>query len=114
MLSERDAGYLEDILRHVELTEDFTKDYSEDRLNDDPRTLLAVIRCLEVISEASRRLSDELKTRHPQIRWKEMAAAGNFYRHDYGQITTLRVWKTLQEDIPVLRKDVEQELTYRG
>jgi uncharacterized protein with HEPN domain len=42
----------------------------------------AVIRSLEIISEASRRLSDELKARHPGIPWREMAAAGNFYRHN--------------------------------
>jgi len=42
-----------------------------------------VTRCLEVISEASRRLSDELKARHLGIPWKQMAGAGNIYRHDY-------------------------------
>ena len=39
-----------------------------------------------------------------------MAAAGNFYRHDYGEITALRVWKTLREDLPPLRAVVEEEL----
>jgi uncharacterized protein with HEPN domain len=111
MLSERDAGYLADILRYIDLAENFAKGYTEAKLNDDPRTLFAVIRCLEMISEASRRVSDDLKSRHPEIRWKEMAAAGNFYRHDYGQVTPVRVWKTLREDIPALRVVVEQELS---
>jgi Protein of unknown function DUF86 len=50
---------------------------------------------LEIISAASRRLSDELKARHPDIPWREMAAAGNFYRHNYEDVTPRRVCKTL-------------------
>ena len=39
-----------------------------------------------------------------------MAAAGNFYRHEYEDVTPRRVWKTLQDDVPLLRVVVEQEL----
>jgi uncharacterized protein with HEPN domain len=52
-------------------------------LADDLLRLYVVTRCLEIISEASRRLPDDLKARHPSIAWKEMAAAGNVYRHEY-------------------------------
>ena len=72
--------------------------------------LYAVIRSLEIISEASQRLSDELKARHPGIPWREMAAAGNFYRHNYQDVTPRRVWKTLQEDLSPLRAVIEQGL----
>ena len=40
-----------------------------------------------------------------------MAAVVNFYRHNYEEVTSLRVWKTLREDFPPLRAVVEQELT---
>jgi hypothetical protein len=49
----------------------------------DPRTVYAVTRCLEIISEGSRRLPDDLKARHPSIAWRDMAGAGNIYRRDY-------------------------------
>jgi uncharacterized protein with HEPN domain len=39
-----------------------------------------------------------------------MAAAGNFYRHNYEEITSLRVWKTLHENLPPLRAVIESEL----
>ncbi len=110
MLSEKESGYLKDVLRNIELAERFARGLSYEGLRDDLLALYAVIRSLEIISEASRRLSDELKARHPDIRWKEMAAAGNFYRHNYEEITSLRVWKTLREDLPPLRAVVEQEL----
>jgi uncharacterized protein with HEPN domain len=110
MHSEKEAGYLRDILRHIELAELFVRDYGYDDLRNDDRTLFAVIRSLEIISEASRRLSNALKLRHPEIPWRQMAAAGNFYRHNYEEVTSLRVWKTLQEDLPPLRAVIEQEL----
>jgi uncharacterized protein with HEPN domain len=79
-------------------------------LRNDLQALYAVIRTLEIISEASRRLSDELKAHHPGIPWREMAAAGNFYRHNYEDVTPRRVWKTLREDLPPLRAAIDHEL----
>lgn len=83
MLSERDRGALGDMQHHIDLAERFAHGLDDKGLSSDLQALYAVIRSLEIISEASRRLSDELKARHPDIPWREMAAAGNFYRHNY-------------------------------
>ena len=77
---------------------------------DDARTVYAVTRCLEIISEASRRLPTELKERHPGIPWKQMAGAGNIYRHDYEDVAARYVWETVQRDLPPLRTTIEQEI----
>lgn len=94
MLSEKERGYLKDILDNINLAERFARGLSYEGLRDDLLALYAVIRSLEIISEASRRLPDELKARHPDIRWREMAAAGNFYRHNYEEITSARLEDT--------------------
>ncbi len=101
MLSETERGALRDMLFHIEMAES---------LRDDLMPLYAVTRCLEIISEASRRLSDELKARHAEMPWREMAAAGNFYRHNYEDVLPGRVWKTLRDDLPPLRTVIVQEL----
>jgi uncharacterized protein with HEPN domain len=98
MLSEKESGALRDMLRHIDLAEQFAHGHNYESLRDDLQALYAVIRSLEIISEASRRLSDELKARHAGIPWLEMAAAGNFYRHNYEDVTPRRLWKTLLED----------------
>jgi uncharacterized protein with HEPN domain len=110
MLSERESSALRDILRHIDLAEQFAQRHDYESLRDDLQALYAVIRSLEIVSEASRRLSDGLKARYPGIPWREMAAACNFYRHNYEDVTARRVWKTLREDLPPLRAAVDQEL----
>jgi uncharacterized protein with HEPN domain len=73
--------------------------------------LYAVTRCLEIISEASRRLPGDLKARHPTIAWKQMAGAGNVYRHDYEDVAAQFVWDTVQRALPSLREVVETEVS---
>jgi uncharacterized protein with HEPN domain len=98
------------MLRHIEPVELFAQELTLESIRDELMPLYAIIRCLEILSEASRRLSAELKMRHDQIPWREMAAAGNFYRHKYEDVLPQRVWKTLSEDIPKLRAVIEAEL----
>ena len=110
MPSEKDSATLRDMLYHIDMAERFAQGRRFESLRDDLMPLYAVTRCLEIISEASRRLSDELKARHPQMPWREMAAAGNFYRHNYEDVLPRRVWKTVHEDLPALRAVIEDEL----
>jgi uncharacterized protein with HEPN domain len=95
MPSEKERGALGDMLRHIDLAERFAQGLDHEALSKNLQALYAVIRSLEIISEASRQLSDELKARHPDIPWRAMAAAGNFYRHDYEDVTPRRVWQNL-------------------
>jgi hypothetical protein len=75
-----------------------------------PRPCNAVTRCLEIISEASRRLPEDVKARHPAIGWKQMAGAGNVYRHDYEDVAAEFVWETVVRALPPLRAVIEIEL----
>jgi uncharacterized protein with HEPN domain len=111
MPSEAEAvrRWLDDIPHHIDLAEDFVSGIDETAFADDLVRLYAVIRCLEIISEASRRLPDTLKARHPSIAWKEMAAAGNVYRHEYEGVAPRRVWQTLRLALPPLRAVIQSE-----
>ena len=76
MHSEGSVALL-DIKRHIDLAMQFVTGLDYEVFRDDTRTIYAVVRGLEIISEASRRLPADLKARHPSIAWKEMAGAGN-------------------------------------
>jgi uncharacterized protein with HEPN domain len=86
MPSNAEERSLRDILFHIDLATEFVAGFDRETFKSDLRTLYAVTRCLEIISEASRRLPDDLKARHPAIAWKQMAGAGNVYRHDYEDV----------------------------
>ena len=110
MPSDPAVTALSDILHHIDLATRFVEGYDRVTFLEDVRTVYAVIRCLEVISEASRRLPEELKARHPSIAWRQMAGAGNVYRHDYEDVAAQYVWDTVQRALPPLRVVIEQEL----
>lgn len=101
---------LRDILHHIELAQNFVAGFKRAAFVADTRTVYAVTRCLEIISEASRRLPDEVKIRHPNIPWKAMAGAGNVYRHDYEDVAARYVWETVCRDLPLLRVVIQREI----
>ena len=110
MRSDAAPAALRDIAHHIDLALHFAVGFDYEAFVADPRTVYAVTRCLEIISEASRRLPDELKARHPTIAWKQMAGAGNIYRHDYEDVAASYVWTTLRNHLPVLRAVIAHEL----
>jgi uncharacterized protein with HEPN domain len=113
MPSSSDAA-LRDILHHIELAASFVEGLDRAAFLADTRTVYAVTRCLEIISEASRRLAEDLKARHPHIAWKQMAGAGNVYRHDYEDVAARYVWNTVSRDLPALRVIITQEIDSLG
>src|ERR1700682_564179 len=105
------ANYaIRDILHHIDLATQFVTGLGNEAFLGDVRTVYAVIRCLEIISEASRRLPDDLKARHPSIGWKQIAGAGNVYHHDYEDVAAEFVWETVEPALPPLRAVIEAEL----
>jgi len=114
MPSDASATALRDMEHHIALANQFVAGLDYETFRNDIRTVFAVTRCLEIISEASRRLPDEIKNRYPSIAWKNMAGAGNVYRHDYEDVAAKLVWDTVQPALPPLRDVVAREIAALG
>jgi uncharacterized protein with HEPN domain len=114
MPSSATSAVLHDIAHHIDLAVSFAAGFDYGSFQADLRTVYAVTRCLEIISEASRRLPNDLKARHPSIAWKDMAGAGNIYRHDYEDVAARHVRDAVQIDLPPLRAVIDDELTAIG
>jgi uncharacterized protein with HEPN domain len=110
MPSDPAAVALRDIAYHIDLAYHFVAGLGFEAFKKYLRTLYAVTRCLEIISEASRRLPASLKQRHPSIAWRDMAAAGNIYRHEYEDVEASQVWTAVQLALPPLKIVVDYEL----
>ena len=72
---------------------------------------LATIRTLEVVSEATRHLPEDLKAKHRDIDWRAVADAGNAYRHGYDVLDPDRIWETAVRALPPLASIAYDELT---
>ena len=82
MPSKNPAQRLSDIIDNVDAIRRFTFGLDLPAFRADRKTVYAVVRALEIISEASRHLPVDLLHRHPEIDWAAVAAAGNVYRHE--------------------------------
>ena len=79
-------------------------------LETDKKTQYAVIRCLEVIGEAAKKIPDKSREKHPGIPWQEISGMRDKLIHDYFGVDLNTVWDTIQEDLSPLKKAVENLL----
>jgi len=87
---EATSRWLNDIRHHIAVAQTFVAGMSYDAFRDDLRTTYAVTRCLEIISEASRRLPDELKARHPGAKRRIDRVITSAHDHGWGRREGLR------------------------
>jgi len=110
MPSDNAAKYIGHIIEATEKIDRFIGGRSEDEFLHDEMAFDAVVRNLEIISEASRRIPDPVKERHPEIRWRAVAGLGNIYRHDYVDVSETEVWKAATIHLPALVAALRPEL----
>lgn len=77
---------------------------------EDEKTQSAVIRELEVIGEATKRISDNYKNSHTEIPWKLMSGMRDVLIHDYEGVDPYTVWDTIQQNIPILIEQIKKLL----
>lgn len=102
--------YLEDIRRAVLKAFEFVEGMAyEDFLVDD-KTLFAVVRALEILGEATKRIPNEIRDRAPHVPWRSMAGIRDKLIHDYVSVNAEVVWKTVTEDLPGLLPMIQELL----
>jgi uncharacterized protein with HEPN domain len=81
----------------------YTEGYDYNRFSEDDKTIDAVVRNVEIIGEATKHLSDEIKKMDSQIPWKAIAGMRDKLVHDYFGVDKRFVWNTVKDDIPFLQ-----------
>jgi uncharacterized protein with HEPN domain len=108
MSKHRDDIILKDILNAAQLVAAFVVGFDKDTFANDWKTSSAVLYQLTVIGEASKRLSDEYRSRHTDIPWALMAGMRDHLVHAYDLVDWDEVWQTAIRDIPDLLVKIEQ------
>lgn len=106
METDKDTIYCKHILEAISEIEAFTQGMTFDTFAFDKKTSLAVTRELEIIGEATKRLSDGFKEQYPSIPWKKIAGMRDFLIHDYMAIDLREVWNAATKDVKELKEAV--------
>ena len=102
--------FIKDILDAIEKIEEFVADMSYEEFVEDDKTKSAVIRKFEIIGEATKNVSDEIKEKYPTLPWKEMAGMRDRLIHGYFGIDTKLVWDTIHMQLPELKPKIKKIL----
>ena len=105
---KRDKLYAGHILKAIEDIEEYTDGMDFERFSKDKLVQDGVMRKLEIIGEASKRLSSEIRDSAKNIPWKEICGMRDKLIHDYFGVNLMAVWKTAKEDTPALKSVLEK------
>ena len=108
-MSERDRHYLQHILDSIRRIEEYTADGKE---AFDKNTMVqdAVLRNIEIIGEAAKSLSEELKALSPATPWRRIGRMRDKLIHHYFGVDLDLVWEVVARHVPALRREVEAML----
>jgi uncharacterized protein with HEPN domain len=98
----RDDIYLVDILESAKIAMDYVSGKTWEQFYADMQCQDAVVRRIEIIGEASRRVSQQTRDAYPQIPWREMTSMRNLVIHEYDVVDIGQVWDTIQNKIQPL------------
>ena len=89
---------------------DFINGMCFDEFKRDKKTVNAVVRSIEIIGEATKKIRGSLKDRYKEVPWKKMASMRDKLIHEYFGVDVEILWKTLKDDVPPLKQLVQSIL----
>ncbi|NMC77683.1 MAG: DUF86 domain-containing protein [Candidatus Methanofastidiosa archaeon] len=98
--------YLEDILESIEAIENYTKNLDERDFYENPIIQDAVIRRLEIISEAVKSIPKKIREKYPHVSWRSISGLRDILIHEYSGISMARVWKVISSDLKELKENI--------
>ncbi|MEW6468928.1 MAG: DUF86 domain-containing protein [Bacteroidota bacterium] len=100
-----------DFLKHIEHECEFILKLSKDKtlqdIINDELLSKGIVRSLEIIGEATKKLPPDFRSAHPLVRWEDMAGMRDILIHNYFGIDYEVVWNTITKDIPELREQLK-------
>ncbi len=102
--------YIKDILDSCVYIEEFVSEMNFDNFNNDIKTKSAVVRQFEIIGEAIKNISEDIREKYPNIKWKALAGMRDKLIHGYFGIDYYLVWDTIKNEVPVIKETMKSIL----
>jgi len=102
--------YLEDILEAAGRIHGYTSAMSMKEFASDPKTFDAVVRNLEVIGEATKKIPEAIRLQRPQVEWRRIAGLRDILIHEYFGVDAEIVWDIIKNKLSPLEKEVAELL----
>jgi len=109
-MSNEFLDYVEDTVDAMEKAEILLKGVTYDQFESNFRINFAVVRALEIVGEATKRLPMTLRDQYPNIPWKQMAGMRDRIIHGYDTVDLEIVWDVVKQDIPQIKPQIQQIL----
>jgi len=106
--------YIKDIIEYMERAEEYLRGLTFEQFLKDRKTCDAVVRCIEIIGEATKNVPDEIRKRYPSIPWRDMAGMRDKCIHGYFTVDFEAVWLVVKEEIPKLKPLIKEVLKGLG
>ena len=106
----KDRGRLEHMLAAIANVEEFTKGITLDDFVKSKVLFFAVVKNIEIVGEATYMLTKEFKQSHTSIPWLVIEKMRHVLVHGYYTVSPEKVWETVQNDLPILKKQIESLL----
>lgn len=103
---KKDKPYLNHIIDTISDIEKFTAGITKEKFYENKEKQYAVLRGVEIIGEATKNLSKELKVGHPQVPWKDIAGTRDKLIHEYFGVNLPLVWETVKNNLPKLKREI--------
>jgi uncharacterized protein with HEPN domain len=102
--------YLEHILEATSNVEQFVEGVTKEDFFENKEKQYAVLRALEIVGEAAKNLSRELKAKNREIQWRDIVGMRDKLIHGYFGVNLNLVWETVKKNLPVLKKQISKML----
>jgi uncharacterized protein with HEPN domain len=102
--------YIEDIQFSMERIAEYTENYTLSLFRNDQKTVDAVIRNFEIIGEAAKNISTEIKQKYANIPWDEMYALRNKITHEYFGVDFEIIWEIATNHLPLNKIEIDKLL----